>query len=644
MKKWHSVKGWLMLAAFAVAVFNLEPEPAFAQGTAFTYQGCLSTDGRPANGSYDLEFSLHDAVAGGNLIAGPLTNAATAVASGVFTVTLDFGPVFNGSNYWLEIGARTNGDGGFTTLNPRQAIAPAPYAIYAANAKNAVSVSGVLAGGSLSGAYSNTLTLTNAANQFVGSFAGNGAGLSNLSGGGNFVVVPAGSDTAAVQAALSLGTNVQFARGIYTLTNLTLANNTHLWGYGAILQFAPGSSGFFIDQGTNTYGTIIEGLTLDGLNPNNYSSGPPLITEATAIQGGLAIYWAATAGRHGIRINGGGGNIVRDCTLRGFNGMGFMLVCSNDINSSVLPSHAVITGNNIYSNYYGGYFAANSYDYPAFYHAPQSLWTPQISAEDHVLSGNYIFANGIGIAALSGNHNITGNLISCNYCSVYIGGGWNTAHGIIQGNTINHSFYAVRCDSGPGREFVNGNAILDDNYPLWVDGSDWVCFQNNLVSVAPPGGLVVTNSTATGGMIVLFRDNAYQGAWSNSFANSISYGDGSGTVCIFGNHSVTVTGDTDGSAESLIQIGSLAFTNRISGGGFASGATNCGPITASGWTNNTALNCVAYVSGSGINITNMDGSGKPYMTNSGVTGTITLFMQPGAMLQTKSASGFYHAE
>jgi hypothetical protein len=32
------------------------------------------------------------------------------------------------------------------------------------------------------------------------------------------------------------------------------------------------------------------------------------------------------------------------------------------------------------------------------------------------------------------------------------------------------------------------------------------------------------------------------------------------------------------------------------------------------------------------------------MTNSGVTGTITVFMQPGAKLQTKGASGFYHAE
>ncbi len=39
--------------------------------TAFTYQGQLKDGGAPANGDYDLRFSLYDGVSGGNLVAGP---------------------------------------------------------------------------------------------------------------------------------------------------------------------------------------------------------------------------------------------------------------------------------------------------------------------------------------------------------------------------------------------------------------------------------------------------------------------------------------------------------------------------------------------------------------------------------------------
>ena len=193
MKKCLSLRGWLMPAAFALAALSLQPRPASAQGTAFAYQGRLYDGGSPASGIYDLEFTLCDAASNGNCIAGPLTNAATCVTNGLFTVTLDFGPVFNGSNFWLQIAARTNGADGFTSLNPPQPLAPAPYAVYAANAASAASFNGSLPDGSLSGAYSSALTLTNAANQLGGSFAGNGAGLSNLSAGNLSGTIPSSS-------------------------------------------------------------------------------------------------------------------------------------------------------------------------------------------------------------------------------------------------------------------------------------------------------------------------------------------------------------------------------------------------------------------------------------------------------------------
>jgi len=92
----------------AVAALFGAAMPFFAQGTAFTYQGRLKDGGGPANGSYDLRFALFDASAGGT-ISGVITNSATMVSNGIFNVMLDFGAAFNGSNFWLEIAAHTNG-------------------------------------------------------------------------------------------------------------------------------------------------------------------------------------------------------------------------------------------------------------------------------------------------------------------------------------------------------------------------------------------------------------------------------------------------------------------------------------------------------------------------------------------------------
>ena len=82
--------------------------------------------GSPATGLYDLRFELLDAPTNGTSL-GVVTNLATDVSGGLFTIALDFGAtVFGGSDRWLEIGAVTNGGGAFTTLSPRQPITSAP--------------------------------------------------------------------------------------------------------------------------------------------------------------------------------------------------------------------------------------------------------------------------------------------------------------------------------------------------------------------------------------------------------------------------------------------------------------------------------------------------------------------------------------
>ena len=125
----------LFVALAMFSALNLQPSPAFAQGTAFTYQGRLNDNGGPAAGSYNLTFALFATNNSGVAIAGPVTNSAVNVTNGLFTVLIDFGPgVFTGATNWLQIGVATNGVSTFTALTPRQQLTPTPYAIYSESA------------------------------------------------------------------------------------------------------------------------------------------------------------------------------------------------------------------------------------------------------------------------------------------------------------------------------------------------------------------------------------------------------------------------------------------------------------------------------------------------------------------------------
>ena len=106
-----------------------------ALGNGFTYQGHLMDGGEPANGIYDFEFKLFDAEENGENL-GTYAVEDIPVDDGLFSVQIDFGPgVFDGNNRWLAIGVRPWDETGvYTTLAPRQAITPSPYAFHAVNA------------------------------------------------------------------------------------------------------------------------------------------------------------------------------------------------------------------------------------------------------------------------------------------------------------------------------------------------------------------------------------------------------------------------------------------------------------------------------------------------------------------------------
>jgi len=118
-----------------------DPEPLHPQGasdavgTAFTYQGRLLDGGSPADGTYDLQFALYDALSDGNQVGNMVPVEDVEVTDGYFTVELDFGDVFDGTALWLEVSVRPgDSSGAYTTLTPRQPLTAAPYARYATGA------------------------------------------------------------------------------------------------------------------------------------------------------------------------------------------------------------------------------------------------------------------------------------------------------------------------------------------------------------------------------------------------------------------------------------------------------------------------------------------------------------------------------
>lgn len=137
--------GWVpvLLAMLTGAAVRAEPV-----GDTFTYQGQLEQNGSLVDDICDLQFSLWDAAgsgappSGGAQIGSTVSGGGVNVTGGLFTVRLDFGPVFAGEARWLQMAVRCpDGSGPYTTLAPRQLLTATPYALYAPSAGSAGDIS-----------------------------------------------------------------------------------------------------------------------------------------------------------------------------------------------------------------------------------------------------------------------------------------------------------------------------------------------------------------------------------------------------------------------------------------------------------------------------------------------------------------------
>jgi hypothetical protein len=255
-------------------------------GTGFTYQGKLTDGGTPANGTYDFEFKLYDALIGGSQVGSTVTQGDVTVTAGLFTVQLDFGNIFDGTALWLEIGVRPGASVGvYTALTPRQQLSATPYAIYASKVPW-MGITGIPAG--------------------FADGIDNGSAYQNVK-----IVAKSGGDFTTITAALASITTasptnhylVYVAPGVYS-EQVTMKPYVDIEGAGELTTKITqvGSASF-----TGTAGTVLGAsnaelrfLTVENTGGANYalainnSSASPRLTHVTATASG------GTFGNYGV--------------------------------------------------------------------------------------------------------------------------------------------------------------------------------------------------------------------------------------------------------------------------------------------------------------------------------------------------------
>ena len=261
-------------------------------GTAFSYQGVLTQDGKQATGLYDFRANLSTSPNGSTYVGTALLQAQ-GVTNGIFTLSIDFGHnVFNGQQYWLELDVSTNGVEGYTELVPLQPVAPVPYALYAQNAATALS-----AGTMETNSISASQLMTTAAPLPGQVLAWNGSSLtwSNPTEGTNVTAAAASGatsvasygakgdgsdDTLAVASCVAANNWVCFPNSVsnlYVLDFVLIHSNNRLTvSPGVTLKMANGQNHAFVTNNwSGTTNVTIEGGIWDA-NWQNQSYGQNL--------------------------------------------------------------------------------------------------------------------------------------------------------------------------------------------------------------------------------------------------------------------------------------------------------------------------------------------------------------------------------
>jgi len=152
----------LLLAAATLAI----PALSYSQ-TPFTYQGKLDNNGAAFTGNVYIRLGIY-ATAGSTTPIRQEVMPNVLVTNGIFTVApLSFTAAdFPGAARWLQIEVASDGVN-YTPLTPRQQVTWTPYALHAAQAASATTVSGSVPASQLTGTISPALMGGGTINQTI---------------------------------------------------------------------------------------------------------------------------------------------------------------------------------------------------------------------------------------------------------------------------------------------------------------------------------------------------------------------------------------------------------------------------------------------------------------------------------------------
>jgi hypothetical protein len=115
----------ILLCLLVLALASVNARAQTPASPRFTYQGQLSQNGLPVNGSRDLAFVLFSEPSGGVQLGTGINAPAWPIVEGLFTIQLQFPDIGAVAQPWLEV--RVEG----RPILPRQRIPVAPIAQFA---------------------------------------------------------------------------------------------------------------------------------------------------------------------------------------------------------------------------------------------------------------------------------------------------------------------------------------------------------------------------------------------------------------------------------------------------------------------------------------------------------------------------------
>jgi hypothetical protein len=602
----------LFIAFAFLSVINSQHATLRAQGTTFTYQGRLFDGGQPANGTnYGMVFYLYDAPTNGGLL-GNLGIVSVTVSNGLFTVPLNFDNVFNGGPRWLEITVQKNG-GGFTTLSPRQQLTPAPYAIFAEN---------VGSGGISAGTYSNAVTFNNGGNIFIGSFNGNGAGVTNVNAltlgglsssnfwklGGNAGANPTNGNFIGTTDNLPLELKVNGLRALRLEPIVNDANHSNavnvingsagnfvasgvygatISGGGALTYNVPGS---YTNSVTGNFGTVSGGYNnIAGALAATVSGGNNNTAAALAATAGGGIGNIASA--ESATVGGGNFNAADDLYATVGGGVdneagGYAATVAGGFGNIASAESATISGGylNTASNYYAtvGGGARNA---ASGFHATVGggIFNAASGSDTTVAGGFTNTASGSGASVGGGN----GNAGSGESATVG-GGNGNTAGGtyaVVGGGRGNAAGgYAAtvpggaNCTAAGDYSLAAGNQARANHLGafVWADSqpANFTSTANNQFLIRAQGGVGIGNNNPQAPLHVTGGGDAGLGLGGNIISGLTN-----GQNLVIDNNEI-ISRNNGGASDLILNLGSgnvgigrTPAANRLEVGGEASKTT-----------------------------------------------------------------------